>query len=258
MPTYLRQQKYPFGSLRTDPHWSTQGLGFYSQFKPSLKLIDETAFKNDGVITGATWVGDGLDFDNTVSSDKVETTILPDPRCTTLIARLSFNDVSRNATNVMGAHDGSNRFYLGLDADENIFVGMGDSFIGAGTANVASGLISGVAATMAVVGDGTTAFVYINGILKASFAYTASAASTEPLWIGSRSGIASDIDGVVFETKFYNRALNASEILGLYRTPDILLRRDPVLGKVPAVVGTTPKGPLTHPLYGPFAGPIAC
>ncbi len=23
-------------------------------------------------------------------------------------------------------------------------------------------------------------------------------------------------------------------------------------------VGTTPKGPLTHPLYGPFAGPIAC
>ncbi|KKK61809.1 hypothetical protein LCGC14_3010640, partial [marine sediment metagenome] len=70
MPTRLRQQKHPFGSLRKDPHWSTKGLVGLWQFKPAGKLIDETSNKNDGTITGATWVAEGLRFDGT--DDKVD------------------------------------------------------------------------------------------------------------------------------------------------------------------------------------------
>ncbi len=67
-------------------------------------------------------------------------------------------------------------------------------------------------------------------------------------------------DGTISDTKFYNRVLLDGEILNLCRDPYILFRQDPAwMGQAAAApAGTTPKGPLTHPLYGPFAGPIAC
>ena len=51
-----------FAQLRTG-HWSTNGLVGYYPFTRAGNLVDFSPNGNHGVITGATWSGEGLGFD---------------------------------------------------------------------------------------------------------------------------------------------------------------------------------------------------
>ncbi len=251
MPSYLRQQKFPFGSLRKDPHWSTKGLVGLWQFKPAGKLIDETANKNHGTITGATWAGQGLLFDNASNFVRVEA--IPLTKATFIVrAKPTANDSMALAM-----------FQAAVVEDVQFYWSNTPQWEIGKVPRVPMGGSPDVFAHLVVTYDGTSQRVYIDGVRKNTQGGTIDT-SGEPIIIGADpdatngGSLGNWFGGIIEYVSVYNRALSATEIAELYKNPDLPMQQYHVLGKAPAVVGTTPKGPLTHPLYGPFAGPIAC
>ena len=262
MPTRLRQQKHPFGSLRKDPHWSTKGLVGLWQFKPAGKLIDETANKNDGTITGATWVAEGLRFDGTddeVAISLPSPLVAGGPITIVVAARQTTSDLE-GLVNVQAA--AGNPGQIGL-----IYLDTGNVVKWSREQSGARGQISNVIDTSiwhqyicTHAGGAVQGNIYIDGVLENSgVGISLSDFGANNIQIGAGLNATLDFTGEVAYCYVYDRVLSASESQALYINPDLPLQRQPLwLGKAPAVAGTTPKGPLTHPLYGPFAGPIAC
>ncbi len=249
-----------FGQQLNLGHWSTDGLAFLWRGIPAGNVVDESFFKNHGTITGATWIGNGLKFDgvdtivNTPSFNLGSTlTIVVEVR---LDISLSGNmDVcyKRSGTSLID-------FWLVWESSQKIRLYVG----GSGGSNFAlSTTVFEVGETYQVVGvyDGTDTKIYINGKWEDDAPIPlAPDGGLTPMYFGQGFDVNRFLDGGISHVIIYNRALAASEIQALSINPDLPIKQDPVwLGAViSAPAGTTPKGPLTHPLYGPFAGPIAC
>ena len=197
------------------------------------KVFDLSLYGNTGTfvntpVWGSGYYGSDIDF-VPGDSDYISTPYYPDLRKPiTLIYWGTFGDISRVSGDLLGCHDGTNRFYLGIDNDGDYFCALGDSYIGFGIGDVAHNLSNGEFVMLAITGDGTTARVYKNGIEKTNFAYTASAACTLPFWIGARNH-ATNVpyhDGLIELVDIHERSLSASEIALLYLNPFCMFERD--------------------------------
>ncbi len=82
---------------------------------------------------------------------------------------------------------------------------------------------------------------------------------TDKMRIGNRpNSTARAFDGVIYCIYIWKRELNVHEIRRISEDPFGLIRMAPRrIVKAAAVGGANPHNPLGHPLYGPFAGPIA-
>ncbi len=239
MPSYLRQQKHRFGSLRTDPHWSTKGLVFYSQFKPAGKLIDETAFKNDGIITGATWVRDGLSFDgiNQYVNCGGASGVFDITGAITLIAYIKTTTTLATTSRVIGKGEngGERGYFLAYRGSDNIlFIGTNEnSMRQTAPVSITDGGIHQIAATYNGNGNDTGYSIYADGrdigaLIESGVAGDFES-TTQPLLIAAEfddGALDHPFEGDISYVLIYNRALNAGEILQLYRTPDLPLQQD--------------------------------
>lgn len=165
------------------------------------------------------WVEGGLDFDG--SNDKVTTGIYPSAEGTVSICALvKFDTLSRQQF-LMGAGDTPNnrRYYLGLDASNNFFCGIGNTYVGLGQQNTASGYGTGELHHLCMTRTGTTSgtfYVYSDGIEKVSRAYTFSGTSSYLFYMGDRhAGDSYPVDGIMRDVRIYNRTLTATEIAAI-------------------------------------------
>jgi hypothetical protein len=208
------------------------------------KLADISGKGNEGTLISmhppTDWIGssDGwaLDFDG--SNDYVDTPYFPDPRIpTTLSFWVNFNNTT--IQQLIGAHDLSgHRYYIGIDQNNNFYVGIGDSWIGNGTGDVASGIVAGQWTFYTVAIDGSTASMYINGSFRTSFGYSSAAASSDAFWLGARSLGGGDrhVNGKIRYAIINERLLSAEEIKRLYHNSyEMIVRTDAVDLFVPAV-----------------------
>lgn len=244
MPTVLRQQKYPFGSLRKDSHWSMQGLMFYSQFKPAGKLIDETSYKNDGVITGGVWRSkylfmDGTGVVRTVADNPPISdwpiTIITYGRVTTLVSNDFYFSISKSSVD-----------------DHSIVIRLTDGKLEGAVFSTLWNPTTQAAGTVAVGDDIMAAYVcasstdrklYLNGQLVASDtdADAFPDAPTNMAWGGLVRSTEIYAPGEFSGTNIYNRGLSATEILELYANPDLPMQQYLAWwGKAPAVGVTIP------------------
>lgn len=235
-------------------HPLARGLVGYWLHNEGSGLITNDVSGNGsyGTITGATWAGDGLSFPS--SGDKVD---IPAIAITGPRTYLIKHKTISSTTWV-------------------IPFGSADSFVGWLNTGLiryedSNGFDASLSVTRPAVGsplfwalsdDGTNYTFYNNGVSLGSAASPGGTFTFSEL--GDTFGGGFDYAGTMEMLMVYNRALLAEEILRLFRDPYILFRQDPLalwvaatsVGGVPP--GTNPKGPLGHPLYGPFAGPIAC
>ncbi len=244
MPTALRQQKYPFGSLRTDSHWSVKGLQFASQFKPAGVLIDETANKNDGTLVNSpTWVGQGLDFNGSSQHVTLPVGVIPTPPYTILVwFRLdTLASVQGDACLVgISDNDTQNFILLRIDTtddkiDFSVRQGGGTTRIATTTNTVPAG-VWGMAATVAH--STSSRDVYYNATGKGSNADEADPTGLDTILIGARDlGTPSNhVDGQIGQVLFYGRDLSFSELQEFYRNPDLAFQQYPAWwGKAPVV-----------------------
>ncbi|KKN00099.1 hypothetical protein LCGC14_1141230 [marine sediment metagenome] len=260
-----------FGQQLNLGHWSTDGLIFYWRGIEAGNVVDESFYRNHGTITGATWEGNGLLFDGNEDFVDLGTSFLPG--LFTVSIEMIFTPSSSGS--IMLAEDGttSNLNAHLLLVEDNIvkfLIHNGTLDIGNGGTTIVPGTTYHVVGTWRA---GEYPKVYINGIID-----TASTTGSTPtggalqsantnLAIGGRpantntpiTSVTFDYAGTISTVRYYNRVLSASEIAALNINPDLPMQQEPLvwLGQAP-VGGTTPKGPLGHPLYGPLAGPIAC
>lgn len=199
------------------------------------KVYDLSSNGNTGTFTNmeplTDWIpeknGYALDFDGVDEFVDV-TNYFPDPRNFTLCHLVKYDLVGGTIAHTIGAHDAINRFYIGIDGDNNFGIGVGANFIGFGTDNTPSGLSAGVWYCYIVTGDGATASIYIDGVLKKTFSYTSNAASTLDFNIGRRNHATpasrGEVDGKISNVFIYNRALTAGEVKQLHIDPYVPFR----------------------------------
>jgi len=265
-------QKPHFGSLRTDAHWSVQGLLAFWSFAPAAgQLIDLSPHKRHGTLTGdgLTWQGSGLKFGGT--DDYVDCGVSPMPGKSAITVETW---VKRGAVaDEMVAEDGTNfdqnTFYLVMDKVGAEVLPQFEIYTVAFDA-VQSSIDVPADTWWHIVGtwqNGTLAKIYINGVLDSAATQSGSlraqnlkATVDSNLFIGGRpaSPLSIDFSGTVGLFRLWDRQLLASEIQHLYVDPWTPIDRGAwFLGKSVVGEAANPKGPLGHPLYGALAGPIA-
>lgn len=125
--------------------------------------------------------------------------------------------------------------------------------------------------TVVVTVSSTIVSLYIDGIFDNSTAITNGLGDSISLYawlIGGRQNTPGPPPtygslwvGRVNYTFLYDYPLSASEVAQLYREPFGMFEREPIELWVAATSGVVPsvapKGPLSHPLCGPFGGPVA-
>lgn len=219
-----------FGQPLNFGHWSTDGLIGYWPFVEAGNLVDFSLDRNDGVITGAIWVGDGLFFDG--SGDYVDGTFKHAPLATqanTFIIRMRWpfpgtsrvmyeaKDANNDQIIMVNQSSVSNLLNIQRFSNDSSFV-FGIPLLGEETVTLAC-VYSGTGSTYSQV--------YLNGVPQtdvggSSFGITGSANQWR---LGRRFADTHDVTGDVYDVKVYNRALSASEIQQLYVNPDLPLHQ---------------------------------
>ena len=238
-------------------HPLARGLVAYWLHNEGSGLItnDVSGNGNYGTITGATWQGDALTFDGDNDFIDMGINISLGTGPFTLLGWYNGNQ-DENFIGFMGAIDGGNGYSLQLHrGDVRHWV---NGVFTTGSISVRGDIWHQVAITR----NGTTGRIFVDGSQDGSdFVTDAGNVDTgQNTLIGDwGGGAAFRVSGLIRDVLIYRRELLSFEIQQLKRDPYILFRQDPAwMGQVAVVVGANPKGPLTHPLYGPFAGPIAC
>lgn len=109
-------------------------------------------------------------------------------------------------------------WYFGISSTDKLYIGLGD---GAGVSTAATGATNvptGQWSHVAVTYDGTTARVYLNGVLDGSGtdAYTANDNTQGPLQISASSTGASLFNGRISKLSLHNTAMSANDIGALF------------------------------------------
>ncbi len=231
-----------FGELLNFGHWSTDGLVFYWRGIEAGEVVDESFFRNHGVITGATWVGEGLLFDAIGEGVDIPHNGIfvssPDITVFMVVKKLS---TSVGFTNIWGI----NKFGTTASGDLNAWTlhltegGSDDHFAFtvriAGSELViasATDLPLNVWVTIAGVRSGGDMIIYRNGVQDNISTGNSTAAISDganyDVHIGRSHTNTLTPDILVATAGFYNRALSASEILDLYINPDLPMQQDPI------------------------------
>lgn len=186
------------------------------------RALDLSGQGNHGTIDGAEWVADGLDFVS-ANTDKVTTPLLIDPRKeNTVIFKTVWTTLSQD--NLHGCrNDGGDRFYIGIDGNYT-FMGAGNTFHYDST-GITHGMSVGVPYLISLVVDGSTARYYVDDVEKDSFSYTASAAITNPFYIGDLGGtLGFPVNAKVEFMYVYSCTLSTAQIKFLCENPYFMYR----------------------------------
>lgn len=152
-----------------------------------------------------------ISFDQ--STDQyIRTNYYPSDKPVTMMYWVKFSELFK--AQACGAHDGNNhRLYLGIDESNNLFAGLGNSY----SNNVASGINPNEWVHLALIGNGDSAFVYVNGTEKAKFKYTFTGESDKYIRVGQRYHTTdehmSEVIGSIDEFQVWEKALTAEEVL---------------------------------------------
>ena len=220
-----------FGQQLSGPF--ADGLVGFWRFIEAGNLVDESFGRNHGTITGATWVGQGLDFSAATDEVNFGTDSLNITTTCSFVVDIkidTFTDFdavfSRSVFRypVRGYVTANRRFVVDFGTTG------GTAGIGTGINIIPVGIWTHVVVTAnATLG---TINIYVNGINKASssglpvgtFRFNA-----ESWTIGRPSNDVWDaLDGQVKGFSIYNRALSASEIQQLYINPDLPIEQEPI------------------------------
>ncbi len=242
MPTALRQQAYPFGSLRTDAHWSVQGLVFHPNFRPAgIRLVDESPYKNHGTLIGdgLNWQGDALDFAG--SGDYID--------CGTSVGDVLGNGNKNVSVSIRFKADdvASNKglFTIGdfsSTQGELAILLFGNNIRFRMDSGVFFGLIAFLDTTfyhnIVVTYDGVAGKLYLDDVLSINEPYNSGLdfAGLKTI-IGGYYNSGFTHDGKVSDVKIYNRALSASEIQQLNRNSGLPFQTYPEWWGQAAAVG---------------------
>ncbi len=146
---------------------------------------------------------------------------------------------------IIGLHDGTRRFYAGLEPvggvnDGGYYFGFGNSYH---QGNVTSEIVANEQVCIAITGDGNTARYWVNGVLKDSFAYTWTGVATSDFRVGEASNGAGDLVGTISHIMIYNRALSPSEVALLHREPFCMFGRvnrpELIVGQIVNLAGSS-------------------
>ncbi len=228
--------------LRTDGHWSVDGLVFYPDFSGDTgKLPDLSPYGNAGVITGAEWQGEGLSFSN--DADKVsipDATVLDIANTFTVVfwANVSvFSDGILQAGSIITKFDnggatnpdkrgirlegGAVDLLLVSEQVGNILTVSASEFEGEWHQFVVTSQSSGseifIDAISKDTGNQLTDWFNTNGPLRFG--------DPETLFFNS-GGVS--FNGIIGSVSFYSRALSASEIQALFINPDLPIEQDSI------------------------------
>ncbi len=180
-------------------------------------LGDSSRENNPGVITGPTWVGDGLRFNGT--NQNVALGIWPGYSRITIIARVRFAQAVGDMEQIMVADSSPDRaFQFRREGAGKLqfvpFIGGGTGSLITGGTTLTTGKWFWVAATM----DGSFVKIYVDGVLDATPVAGGDLDSASAEWsLGERTPAnLEDFEGDLSFASVYNRALSASEINQLF------------------------------------------
>lgn len=228
MPSYLRQQKPHFGSLRRDAHWSTRGLVGYWPFTVAGRVIDLSSLKNDGIINGAIWQGAGLVFDGADDDVNINPLRFPNDQGNWSLGGIIHPTSAGEADGGRIAESSTSLRFRFSTAGGGLHV---TRFV-SGTDGVwqndtASGLI-GVRSHFFLTQEvGQLPKFYINGVFKYELTEITPPASTPidlngtDMYFFTNAAHTRALDGSAENFTLYNRVLLASEIQALYRNPQL-------------------------------------
>ena len=232
------------------------------------KVFDLSGNGNHGIITGAVWTPNGLDFEDSGSTYITipDSSILDITDAITVSAWIileSSSDLHTIIEKGYNSGEGNEPYVLRYDhIGAELHFGTYDGteveveWTRTGTHGL-NELIHVVARF-----DGSTYKLFTNGIERASTTNSQKISiSGEDLYIGCSyvDGITRKFDGIIDNVSLYNRALTHSEIKQLYINPYTMFESvfDPALfGYVATVGGVAPTSVLYGPLVGPMGGPI--
>jgi hypothetical protein len=207
------------GSLWQPVYGTDDDLVLYLPFSEGTGTItyDRSPYGNDGSISGATWAsgkyGSALKFDGV--NDNVNLGDTTSLRINTSMSIESWvlSNGSQTGTGIIISKYGTDRgYYLGIESAGNSAVFSLSSSASGGTDSI-SGTIN-VNEWTHVVGtyDGSTMFIYINGVLKQSTSHTGIYNTTATVFIGKLDIGSNWLNGTIDEVKIYKRALTPEEI----------------------------------------------
>lgn len=215
LPGIISGEQY--GEIHADGLYSIQGLWHLND--NSSPESDSSGNGNDGTVTGATYISNGI-FSGAYSFDGSGDYIIPayytNASLASIVLWVKFDNIS-NEDIIAGAHDESDhRFYLGIYGGRYFF-GAGDSYKGY-SSGVSHDFVADIWYFLALVTNGSTASYYVDGVLVDSFSYSNSGQSTKTIAIGALNGVpvSNFLDGDVDEVCIWNTALSALEIRQIY------------------------------------------
>ena len=136
----------------------------------------------------------------------------------TLMYWVRFDEISNQA---IGVNDLENhRFYLGIQNDNSLFAGMGDSYTPLTSLNLIPGKWYNMVLTTSQ--DADSAIVYINATEVSRWKYSFSGESKANLFIAARNDFTSYgyyLKGLIDEVQVWERPLNRNEIIKYMFTP---------------------------------------
>lgn len=199
-------------------------------------VFDQSPFKSNGAITGATWTigenGNAVTFTPTTEFIDLGNVVVG-ANVTIVIRAISTGDAVYNGNDgyIIGQKTDVGNFYFrrGTTADNVVELGIGDGFV----ADIDSDV--DVWKTYVIVhhSDGVS-FVYENGIQIATDTGSNFVAFTDDLYLGNRADLARSFDGSIDLTYIYNRAFSPSEVMENYISPLAMFELRPPVYKAPA------------------------
>ena len=150
----------------------------------------------------------------------ISTGYYPSNLTKTLMFWVRFDEISAQA---IGSHDLlDHRFYLGINADNSLFAGMGDKWTPITSLNLIPGKWYNMVLTTSR--DADSAIVYINATEVSRWKYSFSGESKASLYLGGRSDSVTSIfrnplKGFIEEVQIWERPLSRNEIIKYMFTP---------------------------------------
>ena len=188
--------------------------------------VDASGNGNTGTINGATWSTAGR-YGNALSFNGTNTTVrVPSSASLNVTSAMTLSAWIRPAASQGGWRTILQRqvdaYFLNASNDTGALRPSGGGTFGSATDWVGGPTASPVNAWthVALTYDGTIMRLYINGTQVATKARTGTVqTTTNPLWIGGNQPYGEYFNGLIDETRIYNRALTAGEIQTDMNTP---------------------------------------
>ncbi|KKQ06957.1 MAG: Carbohydrate-binding CenC domain protein [Candidatus Moranbacteria bacterium GW2011_GWE2_36_40] len=192
-------------------------------------VTDLSGLGNNGTISGATLalgkIGQGMGFDGTSSYINIGDMPFGGTSPLSICSWGKLNDIL--ATDTLVTQDGA--VYLRVNGSYAEFIMLG--FSNNDRASVDPGPGQGISDNAwhyfcGTYSTGGAIKIYVDAIEKKSVVPTGSYTdSASPFIIGSRGGGSEFMNGVIDETRIYNRALNAQEITQFYKLGQVNIRK---------------------------------